>query len=490
MIKYYLLILGICSSLFFISKSDFSIVYGDSGFMWIQILDIIQNKFTSFSFKYAGISFDSKGEFLPFMNPFIGAYQGKFYIDFPPYFPLLSAIPRYLLDNNISIYILELVGISAGLFSFFLILNKFTKKISLSLILTLILLFGTTIFTYNLAIHEYSIAIGLLYFGLYFFITSKEKNIYIYYSALLLGLSLYFRLEFIFPIFSWILIALIYKKHSFRFLALRFGILFSIILLLLFFLNQYIHGHPLGFRYLLTMNNPETLIIPRSEIIMDLLFGKLRGFFYQSPYLLLMIGLGILQIGYTRITRLSIHKEQEYYLVISILILLLISFTAPNHGDHISPRYLFGIYPSIFLFGYFTYENILQKQKGIPLIAFQFIILILVLFSVKQLYKNIKFISDSDKLVRMLTDKVNELEEKNVVFLDQVLAKNLQTINYSKNLYYAKPEQVSDFLKISRLNSKEIIFISTEYSQECLSNNQICKDRPSFMNINFYKSSQ
>lgn len=487
MYKYFILFLGICTGLLFVSKSDFSIAYADSGFMWIQIIDLIQSKFTTFSFLYAGQNFDPTGEFLPFVKPFIGGYQGKFYIDFPPYFPLLASLPRFILENDISIYLLELVGISLGLFSFFLIIDRYVKKTSTSILVTIILLFGTTIFTYNLTIHEYSIAIGLLYSGFYFLLPREDKNTSsIYFSALLLGASLFFRLEFIFPIFSWLLILVIYKKYTIPFITVRFGILFSGILLTLFLLNQYIHGHPLGFRYLLTMHNPDTIVTNRSGLVFDLLFGQIRGFFYQSSYLLLFLGIGTIQTIYARVKRTQIHKEQEYYLVISILIFVLISFTAPNHGDHISPRYLFGIYPSLFIFSYFTYQNTKKSLSKIKLTLFNILIFVLILFSTKQLYNNIKFVSNADKMVRSVTDIVDRQEEKNIVFLDQVLAKNLQTLNLTKNLYYSELEHIPDFIKISNLDTKDVLFISSEYSDQCLLDTLLCQDRPGFMNMNFY----
>ncbi|MCG9874628.1 MAG: hypothetical protein MH321_07585 [Leptospiraceae bacterium] len=328
----------------------------------------------------------------------------------------------------------------------------------------------------------------MLYSGLYFFeFNLDKKDISIFYSSILLGLSLFLRLEFIFPIFSWIIVSLLYKKFSFYYVAIQFGIAFLTIIISLFIFNFIIYGHPLGFRYLLTMTNPEIMMIPRSEIITDLLFGRLRGFFYQSPYLLLFLIIGTFQIVLSRINKKSICKEQEFYFLITIFILLLISFTAPNHGDHLSPRYLFGIYPSFFLFSYYTYNITKTKLKRNFLLLFHLLIIVLILFSVKQLYKNIKFISDSDKLVRSLTDKVSEQKEQNIVFLDQVLAKNLQTINYTKNLYYSKPEDISNFLKVSKIDKSNILFISTEYSSQCILDFKLCKDRNSFNSLNFYK---
>lgn len=39
--KLYLLFLLSCLVLFFGIKTDFEVTYGDSGFMWVQIMDLI-----------------------------------------------------------------------------------------------------------------------------------------------------------------------------------------------------------------------------------------------------------------------------------------------------------------------------------------------------------------------------------------------------------------------------------------------------------------
>lgn len=167
--KLYLLFLLSCLILFFGVKTDFEVTYGDSGFMWIQVMDLIQSDFRTFSFYYSGSSFDPKGEWLPFQAPFLGIHDLQYYIDFPPYFPLVVSVGRVLFGSNLGIYLIQVLFLSGSIYFLYLLFSEFTRRRWLSVSFVYLYLFGTTVFTYNLVIHEYSIAL-FFYTGEFIFI--------------------------------------------------------------------------------------------------------------------------------------------------------------------------------------------------------------------------------------------------------------------------------------------------------------------------------
>ncbi len=486
---------------FSVVKRDSSVVYGDSGYMWIQSVDLLKTNFSSFAFLYPGKDFDSEGIFLPFTAPFMGGYQGKFYIDFPPYFPVLIAIPQLFFSNPYSVYILQLVFAAIYLTSFLGILRLVGISKRDSYIITFVLLFCTTIFTYNFAIHEYSIALGFLYFGFFCLLkasvsledfspnqtVSRNQKIFLLVTAISLGLSLFFRLEFIFSIFSWVFVFFLFKKISFRDSVLWFGIGFLTLLGILFYWNFTIHGHPLGFRYTLTMNNPHTVDTPRTEILWDLYFGKLRGFFYQSPYLFILLVYGIIQLAIDRWKKKMPNKKAEIFLLISFLSAFAVSLSAPNHGDHLSPRYLFGIYPALFLFCYFSFQMGFPKGNQVVRLGILSILLFTCIFANKQLLKNIKFIKESDQFVRQISDIVAKQPESKIVLLDQVLAKNLQTIHFQKEFYSTELRNLPKFFEKSGFSKADVLFLSSIHTSNCYLEGTVCEARSGVLNLKFYK---
>ncbi len=130
------------------------------------------------------------------------------------------------------------------------------------------------------------------------------------------------------------------------------------------------------------------------------------------------------------------------------------------------------------------------KKMGLFYILSAYILLIFMLaFSFSQLIKNIKFISSSDKVVRILSNIVSEQKEMNIVYLDQVLPKNLQSIHFNKNFYYSEIDKIPYFLKISKIDPENLLFVSSTHSNKCFLNGKLCEDRPSIMNLHFYKIS-
>ncbi len=487
MLKFvYIFFLILVSFTFFKVKTDLIVTYGDSGFMWQQMIDLVQTGYKTFAYQYPGSEFDPVGNFSSFRAPFLGYVNEKLYIDFPPYFPLFISFFYVLFGSNLGVYLIQLIGLTTAIFYLYRLIYEIVGDQLISLLLGSLFLFATTVFTYNLVIHEYSIGLMFLYSGLYYLI-KKDNQKYIT-SAFLLGFSLFFRLEFIFVIsIHFASLFLFYQKKRAP-LLIKFSPVFIVMIVTLFALNEYIHGHPLGLRYTLTMNDPVTVGNSRTQIVYELLFGKLRGFFYQSPYLMLV--LGILPFLYFRFDFSEKDKRiiQTNIFVFFFGLFFLLLFS-PNHGDHISPRYLFGLYPSIFVLSSICFQNLfLQKKDLIRRLILGFLFLS-ILFSVRQFYKNVQFIQKSDQNVALLNHIFISQPEKNFIFLEQALPKNLQTLMFEKSMYYLEnPNQLETFLKMSNLPPKDILIVSTELNVACIENSTYCHDKQNVPGLHFYRS--
>lgn len=270
--------------------------------------------------------------------------------------------------------------------------------------------------------------------------------------------------------------------------------MFLVILASLLALNTYIHGHPLGLRYILTMDNPVTVALSRSDIIYDLLFGKERGYFFQSSYLALIIFFSIFVAIYKRWYK-DILSLELLYLGVSILSIFLILATAPNHGDHISPRYLFGTYPLLFALGLILVESFLDFKKSAVYYGVLILVVISLLFSVKQWFYAIRFIRTSDKNVRTMMDYFRSENKKYLVFTDTNIPKNIQSLMYEKTiLYVSEKKLVSDFLAkdVFKIDPSQILIVRLLTTalpvdeKGCISGSRFCKLESSLPYVEVY----
>lgn len=461
--KIYLLFFLSSLILFFGIKTNFEIVYGDSGFMWIQVMDLIHSGYSDFSFSYPGKEFDPKGEFLPISFPFLGVLDSRYYIVFPPYLPLVVSLARVLFDSNLAIYLVQILFFSGSLFFLYLLFSEFSKRRWLVVSFVYLYLFCTTVFVYNLVIHEYSFGLFFLYGGIYFYqkFLKSDQHSNLIYSSLFFGLSVYFRLEFLIIITFISGLSFLFRRETRKQILYYWVPGFLIILTSFFILNTLIHHHPLGLRYILNMDDPAMGKPIRHELIFDLLFSKKMGFFYQSPYLALVILFSI----FVTIRKGLWNDGKSYtflYLSISILSMSLILMTAPNDGGHLSARYLFGVYPFLFVLGLLLFEALLDSKKTLFYWVSIFIIVSSVFFSFKQWLYAVQFIRSSDKNVQTMVDYFKSVNKKYIVFTDTNIPKNLQSLMYEKTMFVVSEKRLfPDFLakKTWKIDPDEILII-------------------------------
>ena len=403
------------------------IQYGDFGLMYIQVQDIVDSGYSTFSVQYKGEKIDPEYKHFPFTKPFLGKVSEKHYIDFPPYFPLLNA-PFYQLLGVNGLYLLNFISLLLTLFLIFKLGQLYGLSMPMIHLSLILYSFGMTSTMYNLVFHEYPLGIFWITLGFYFislyYKTQKDYSLFLF--GLFGAVSLFFRLEMIFVIIACGLSLLIIYPKDFLKIGIYSFLGFILPFALLLYLNFYIHGHPLGLRYTLTLtDNASPTLLGRIAIIRDMLFSNTRGFFYQSPFVLILpLALFFLK---------GILKKERFLFVILLVGFVSILLTSPNHGDHRAPRYLFGLYPIITLASAICLSsllNFLTEKKSIFRIAIQILFGVLVLASFYSTLQNYKWMQRAVLNVEKFNQKLMKATGDNIpiIFRDYAQPLNAQNL--------------------------------------------------------------
>ncbi len=420
--------------------------FGDSGLMFLQTLHFVESTPKTIAFDYKGITLDPEMSFLPFQLPFLAVIENKAYIDFPPYFPILNSFFFQAFGDK-GLYIWSFVGLFGTVLLFTKMLLETQIPIWTCFFILLVISFGSSLPLYNLFYHEYPIAIFFSSLSFYFFLKRvNNKNFtYSFLFGFFTGLSLFFRLELVFIFLSLGLAEILFEKEALKqkvFFVVYTGLGFIIPFFTLLALNQFLHFHPLGLRYVLTFSYPAHLALKRSEILIGLLFSKTRGLFFQTPYMLFPI---LSLVLFWKKQNFLTEKKLSLSIVLS---LLFICFLAPNHGDHFAPRYFFGLYiPTLFLisstFSKLEIFSLLQKKIFYLLLVFSSLI------SIFFWKKNLNWSLHMQKEVKKLTQTLEQNTKDILVFYDY--AYPLNSINlYPKRRYFVanEEEKIKKLLKI------------------------------------------
>lgn len=419
----------------------------DFGLMMIQVEDIIKSNFKTFSIQYPSISIDKNFEFYPFTKPFLGKVGNLYYIDFPPFYPYLVAILKFFLDK----FAYTILSSFASFFTLVLIF-KFLKKLYVqSKFINLALIvysFCTTIFTYNFFLHEYPLAVFIIFSSIYFcfnfILTEKYSNLVLF--GLFSAFSLFFRLEMIFIIIASGISVLAISKSNFFKISFYSLIGFLPFFILLLSLNYYIHGHILGLRYVLTItDNPNILFSERILIIKELLFGSFRGLFVQSLFFLLI---PILYFA------TNPSKEKKFLTILVSISFFAILFTSPNHGDHIAPRYLFGLYPISLILFFYLIEEFFEIYSSI---FYKILFALILFYSSFHSFKNFIRVKNTFLELSKFHSSIRKIKSDVLILRSYAEGLNTQNIYLEKKILAATNEKkLKNLIKI--LNSQNLSY--------------------------------
>jgi hypothetical protein len=284
-------------SYFIIPKNGFWM--NDNGVKFIQAKSIIINKFHSFNIYLPGKDIDPQLQYSPIQPPFAYKINGALYGSFSYAFALISAVAYYLLGFH-GLYLISLVSalfLLPMIWNLSSLLSNNGKTASIySVVFAAIC---TPIWFYSLTFWEHLPALALCVSSIYFAFCyrSQGKLKHIVASAVLCGLSIYFRDELYLFAFSVAAVILsspkeLRKKGLFLFAGI---LLVSQIPLWLF--NISVFGNLLGIHVntvRLFEGGLTSYLSSRLTVINKLLFN-----IYPTRQLSLLIGLPFVILLFT-----------------------------------------------------------------------------------------------------------------------------------------------------------------------------------------------
>ncbi|MCW7475022.1 LA_3751/LA_3752 family putative glycosyltransferase [Leptospira levettii] len=311
----------------------------------IQVMSLWENKWSTEGIIYPAISIDPDFLLSPFNDGFIFKNNDRLIGNYPIAFTFL-----YSLIGFIPFTFLPYFNV---LFLFLFILLLYKNNIQVKSIVIIVL--GSVIFPLLLDFSENGFFLVLGSYGYVFLWKAfqKEKTSDWILGNLLLGLSLWFRLEGIL-FFASIHITILFlelKNKSFQIknlFRIERYIVFTLLLILFLSWNQYSYSHPLGPRYLATYSNTGKSIFTQLPIFLSMIFTYPRengfsvGFFLISPILLF----SLLYSFKNKFKELNI----SFHSMVTCIFFFIVGMTSPNDGITLTGRYfLLSLTPLAFI---------------------------------------------------------------------------------------------------------------------------------------------
>ncbi len=326
----------------------------------VQIVSLAENHRTNESIIYLAEDIDPNHELNPFPLGFSFKNKDRFIGNYPVAFSFIYSYFASLGVNTLTsfnfIFLLTI-----------LILLKTALKFSN---LTLFQFsFGTLLYTQLLDLSEYPLFYLLMTVSFIYFVKylTEPRIQNLLWACVFSGMAVWFRLEalvFAFSFFAPILLLELMKKDFSRMPSIfGAGLFFLFVISVFFIFNHIDYGIFLGPRFILNYSLQATpTFIERILRFLTITFTTVRygypslGFFFYSPILLLLLCVSIFQWK-------KLSYSSKIMSLASILLILLVGFTAPSDGATITGRYLSLLaFPLCFLF----HENLddLLKSKA------------------------------------------------------------------------------------------------------------------------------
>ncbi|MCW7497577.1 hypothetical protein ND860_13625 [Leptospira levettii] len=403
---------GFLAILFFSFKTIPTVSFSDFSLFEWQLKLVLKG---SLHLPYPFLTTDPNLEFFPLPNVFFHLTKTNIDSTFPNLYPILFS-PFYWIGGKMGIQLIQFLLFFLSIWLFFLIKRDH--------LLSLILLFGSSIPIYTNLIHD-TIFIFFLEVLLFY---NLHKQYPFFVSLLSLSL-VWMRPEFVFVIcllpfyFEW---KNIWKQYLmwfgfflFLFITTNF-IFFSTVFPLRLFKNSTYHWNP--------------------EIVVYLF----RLLIEQIPAFTLFLVLAVIGV---------FQKKFKLQFLILIFFTCLILLFSPNTGGHNTPRYLFCLVPFYVLS---FHSNLLETlhRKNFTMI----LVVILTIYSVYQWQYQTKELLKISKFQSNTLASLNQIPEQTIVFNNSDFSfVALPLIEQNKNLFLLRenPEKnaFSTFLVSNHINS-------------------------------------
>ncbi len=354
----------------------------------VQTFSLKFYNYSSQQIYYPAVDIDPNFELNPMTEGFVFYNNGRYIGTFPVAISFLYSIVNSKYIKFFSYFNIVL------LIPFIYFFRKSTDNFST----VIFSLFGSVLFSTLIDYSENSIYYLMVGIGYLFLVESLYSNMYkkLFFGGLILSLSIWFRLESILFIFSFLssifIVSLIKNNFTLLYKKIIITSITSIFLTFIFFLYNFLfYSSILGPRFLFNYKEVSFSFINKATIFLSILFTFPRenniaiGFYFYSPIFLLVIYYFIKKF-----------KENSPLINIHLLTILIFSFLvgvlSPNDGITITGRYMAcGVFPLVFLMDQFLLETTGKyKYLKVSLISFSFIISSIVVITFHFISKEFK----------------------------------------------------------------------------------------------------
>jgi hypothetical protein len=440
-----------------INKDIEHIFTGDSLLKMLQTDSVLKNRFLSDELYYEFKELDPKYSFY-LMRGFTFSHNGLQFSQYPSLFAFLNAYPLYLFGPK-SLFL-------GTFFSTFLFIYILIRTHSFHWITVTFICFGTPLILYG---YEYSENILFLLLSFFAYsVTFKrqrfKKPIIQVLISFLLVLSMHFRLESMvfMAVFFPLYFLFYYKNRSTKFLYLvrRFyplTISFLVFVLVFFFINQVLYGHPFGARFVVSGGNQFNLIIKLKQMFVLFFFGlgKIGFYGYMPIFLFLLFYYFKLFLQGNLSFQLNVC-----YSVLFVFIPVMSFTTGSESFVNWGPRYLaLGIYPGIILLNHFVVTFLTSKKSYKILIVFFFI------YSTFITWKGVSIQTNSYKMIKKIYLTFFKEESAELYLIDSELIAGGAGYDFIRKKIlvienFSKFMEVSDKI-LNKFPNQKIIYISS-----------------------------
>ncbi|ABA20400.1 conserved hypothetical protein [Trichormus variabilis ATCC 29413] len=310
----------------------------------------------------------------PFEPPFSYKISNRYYITFPFTFPLITA-PFHALFGYRGFYIVPLLSTWIIWFNFYRICQFFKISVLTTSIGITTLIFASPLTMYSAMYWEHTLAVSLAFAGLVIILSKGEEGFTqkdALVSGILIGLSVWFRPEFLALVAILIPLALSSYKIKLGKISIinQHKILFIISLLAtvscFFIINKLIYNHPLGAHALQVVEEfslQERL--SKAHRIFGRLWKNFREYFPIVYFTIIFTGLSVFYKS------IKLTAAMKKIVLISIPFIFLVPILLPSDGGkQWGPRFLLILIPLLSLLAAFLLESTLSiRQFGIKYIS-------------------------------------------------------------------------------------------------------------------------
>lgn len=421
----------------------------------------------------------------PFEAPFSYKISNLYYITFPFTFPLVTA-PFYAIFGFRGFYIIPLISTWIIWLSFY----KLCQCIKLdNLIITIgliTLIFASPLTMYSAMYWEHTLAVCLAFNGLVILLSKGEQdfsNKDAINSGILIGLSVWFRPEFLALVAILMMLVIASYKIKLDFITLiknrQITFIASLIITILCFfaLNKIIYNHPLGAHAFQVVENfsLQTRLLKAFKFF-NILKNELL---YYFPVIYFAIAIFIISLFKNTITLTS---QVRKILFISILFICLVPILIPSDGGkQWGPRFLLILIPLLNIIAISGLSITLKIKKfGLRYISGGiFVTLFIVGLNLNTFTGTINSYQ-KDKIVNLdVLAFLRQDSNKVVAVANQYVGQSFEAMFNQKIFFLTKkPDDVSKLgLALHEQGYQKFIYICPAYDK-CFSNSRIPETLP------------